>query len=101
MHAYMCKRVLRFFNSNLLSLPGRFVSSLLEEPEVAVIGAGRGPAGSIIHKLFVSAQRVTAHTLAHLLTQELCLVLDSHEPGGLQVEERARGENPHLLIGSL
>lgn len=34
-----------------------FVSSLLEEPEVAVIGAGRGPAGSIIHKLFVSAQR--------------------------------------------
>ncbi|XP_030642604.1 rab3 GTPase-activating protein catalytic subunit isoform X1 [Chanos chanos] len=35
----------------------RFVSSLLEEPEVAVIGAGRGPAGSIIHKLFVSAQR--------------------------------------------
>ncbi|KAI4887753.1 hypothetical protein NFI96_023692 [Prochilodus magdalenae] len=35
----------------------RFVSSLLEEPEVPVIGAGRGPAGSIIHKLFVSAQR--------------------------------------------
>uniref|UniRef100_A0A8C7PES9 Rab3 GTPase-activating protein catalytic subunit n=1 Tax=Oncorhynchus mykiss TaxID=8022 RepID=A0A8C7PES9_ONCMY len=35
----------------------RFVSSLLEEPEVSVIGAGRGPAGSIIHKLFVSAQR--------------------------------------------
>ncbi|XP_060785256.1 rab3 GTPase-activating protein catalytic subunit isoform X2 [Neoarius graeffei] len=35
----------------------QFVSSLLEEPEVAVIGAGRGPAGSIIHKLFVSAQR--------------------------------------------
>uniref|UniRef100_A0A8B9KJQ6 Rab3 GTPase-activating protein catalytic subunit n=1 Tax=Astyanax mexicanus TaxID=7994 RepID=A0A8B9KJQ6_ASTMX len=35
----------------------KFVGSLLEEPEVAVIGAGRGPAGSIIHKLFVSAQR--------------------------------------------
>ncbi|CAL8267074.1 unnamed protein product [Lota lota] len=35
----------------------KFVSSLLEEPEVAVLGAGRGPAGSIIHKLFVSAQR--------------------------------------------
>lgn len=44
------------FSSVILSL--RFVSSLLEEPEVAVIGAGRGPAGSIIHKLFVSAQRV-------------------------------------------
>ncbi|XP_066543675.1 rab3 GTPase-activating protein catalytic subunit isoform X2 [Amia ocellicauda] len=37
----------------------RFVSSLLEEPEVSVIGAGRGPAGSIIHKLFVNAQRVS------------------------------------------
>ncbi|KAK6315387.1 hypothetical protein J4Q44_G00149160 [Coregonus suidteri] len=36
---------------------GGFVRSLLEEPEVSVIGAGRGPASSIIHKLFVSAQR--------------------------------------------
>ncbi|XP_063070153.1 rab3 GTPase-activating protein catalytic subunit [Engraulis encrasicolus] len=35
----------------------RFVSSLLEDPEVSVLGAGRGPAGSIIHKMFVSAQR--------------------------------------------
>uniref|UniRef100_A0A4W4HID2 Rab3 GTPase-activating protein catalytic subunit n=1 Tax=Electrophorus electricus TaxID=8005 RepID=A0A4W4HID2_ELEEL len=35
----------------------KFVSSLLEEPEVAVTGAGRGPAGTIIHKLFGSAQR--------------------------------------------
>ncbi|XP_056322006.1 rab3 GTPase-activating protein catalytic subunit [Danio aesculapii] len=35
----------------------RFVSSLLEEPEVCVSGAGRGPAGNIIHKLFVSSQR--------------------------------------------
>ncbi|XP_032358737.1 rab3 GTPase-activating protein catalytic subunit isoform X2 [Etheostoma spectabile] len=34
-----------------------FVSSLLEEPEVVVIGAGQGPAGSIIHRLFVNAQR--------------------------------------------
>ncbi|XP_010212834.1 PREDICTED: rab3 GTPase-activating protein catalytic subunit [Tinamus guttatus] len=37
----------------------RFVNSLLEQPEVAVVGAGRGPAGSIIHKLFVNAQRLT------------------------------------------
>ncbi|XP_044525067.1 rab3 GTPase-activating protein catalytic subunit [Gracilinanus agilis] len=37
----------------------RFVSCLLEEPEVSVIGAGRGHAGSIIHKLFVNAQRLT------------------------------------------
>uniref|UniRef100_A0A674NIF2 Rab3 GTPase-activating protein catalytic subunit n=1 Tax=Takifugu rubripes TaxID=31033 RepID=A0A674NIF2_TAKRU len=35
----------------------RFVRSLLEEPEVLVIGAGQGPAGSIIHRMFVSAQR--------------------------------------------
>ncbi|KAG7239758.1 hypothetical protein INR49_028400 [Caranx melampygus] len=36
----------------------KFVSSLLEEPEVVVIGAGQGPAGSIIHRLFVNAQRL-------------------------------------------
>uniref|UniRef100_A0A8C2D0Q7 Rab3 GTPase-activating protein catalytic subunit n=1 Tax=Cyprinus carpio TaxID=7962 RepID=A0A8C2D0Q7_CYPCA len=36
----------------------RFVSCLLEEPEVSVVGAGRGPAGKIIHKLFVSSQRL-------------------------------------------
>uniref|UniRef100_A0A3B4XWG2 Rab3 GTPase-activating protein catalytic subunit n=1 Tax=Seriola lalandi dorsalis TaxID=1841481 RepID=A0A3B4XWG2_SERLL len=35
----------------------RFVSSLLEEPEVVVIGGGQGPAGSIIHRLFVNSQR--------------------------------------------
>lgn len=37
----------------------RFVNCLLEQPEVSVIGAGRGPAGSIIHKLFLNAQRMT------------------------------------------
>ncbi|XP_051566571.1 rab3 GTPase-activating protein catalytic subunit isoform X2 [Myxocyprinus asiaticus] len=35
----------------------RFVSGLLEDPEVCVIGAGRSPAGNIIHKLFISSQR--------------------------------------------
>ncbi|GCB78289.1 hypothetical protein scyTo_0015801, partial [Scyliorhinus torazame] len=40
----------------------RFVSSLLEEPEVPVIGAGRGPTGSIIYKLFVNAQRAATLT---------------------------------------
>lgn len=34
--------------------------SLLEEPEVAVTGAAQGAAGSIIHRMFVSAQRVGA-----------------------------------------
>ncbi|NXX86160.1 RB3GP protein, partial [Urocolius indicus] len=38
----------------------RFVNCLLEQPEVSVVGAGRGPAGSIIHKLFLNAQRVAA-----------------------------------------
>uniref|UniRef100_A0A3B3CJN1 Rab3 GTPase-activating protein catalytic subunit n=1 Tax=Oryzias melastigma TaxID=30732 RepID=A0A3B3CJN1_ORYME len=35
----------------------RFVSSLLEEPEVEVTGAGQGPAGRIIHRLFLNAQQ--------------------------------------------
>uniref|UniRef100_A0A8D0CE82 Rab3 GTPase-activating protein catalytic subunit n=1 Tax=Scleropages formosus TaxID=113540 RepID=A0A8D0CE82_SCLFO len=35
----------------------RFVSLLLEEPEAVVVGASRGPAGSIIHQMFVNAQR--------------------------------------------
>ncbi|XP_036600622.1 rab3 GTPase-activating protein catalytic subunit [Trichosurus vulpecula] len=38
----------------------RFVSCLLEQPEVSVIGAGRGHAGNIIHKLFVNAQRAAS-----------------------------------------
>uniref|UniRef100_A0A7N5KMU2 Rab3 GTPase-activating protein catalytic subunit n=1 Tax=Ailuropoda melanoleuca TaxID=9646 RepID=A0A7N5KMU2_AILME len=38
----------------------RFVSCLLEQPEVLVVGAGRGHAGKIIHKLFVNAQRAAA-----------------------------------------
>uniref|UniRef100_A0A3P9DU40 Rab3 GTPase-activating protein catalytic subunit n=1 Tax=Maylandia zebra TaxID=106582 RepID=A0A3P9DU40_9CICH len=42
-----------------LCVVSRFVSSLLEEPEVVVTGAGQGLAGSIIHRLFISAQRVT------------------------------------------
>ncbi|XP_069012373.1 rab3 GTPase-activating protein catalytic subunit isoform X3 [Embiotoca jacksoni] len=35
----------------------RFVTSLLEEPEVVVSGAGHGLVGSIIHRLFINAQR--------------------------------------------
>ncbi|KAG8125107.1 hypothetical protein E2320_020661 [Naja naja] len=37
----------------------KFVNSFLEQPEVSVLGAGRGPAGIIIHKLFVNTQRLT------------------------------------------
>nr|XP_033467499.1 rab3 GTPase-activating protein catalytic subunit isoform X1 [Epinephelus lanceolatus] len=40
----------------------KFVSSLLEEPEVVVVGAGQGPAGGIIHRLFVNAQRLADFT---------------------------------------
>ncbi|CAJ0940641.1 unnamed protein product [Ranitomeya imitator] len=36
----------------------KFVGLLLEQPEVPIIGACRGPAGSIVHKMFVNAQRV-------------------------------------------
>ncbi|XP_043930878.1 rab3 GTPase-activating protein catalytic subunit isoform X2 [Protopterus annectens] len=41
----------------------RFVSCLLEQPEVSVIGAGRGPAGRIIHKLFVNSQKAATTSL--------------------------------------
>uniref|UniRef100_A0A8C5R4K0 Rab3 GTPase-activating protein catalytic subunit n=1 Tax=Leptobrachium leishanense TaxID=445787 RepID=A0A8C5R4K0_9ANUR len=37
----------------------KFVSCLLEEPEVPIIGAGRGHAGTIIHKMFLNAQRAS------------------------------------------
>ncbi|XP_060949592.1 rab3 GTPase-activating protein catalytic subunit-like [Limanda limanda] len=40
----------------------KFVISLLEEPEVVVSRAGQGPAGSIIHRLFVIAQRASLLT---------------------------------------
>ncbi|XP_077303937.1 rab3 GTPase-activating protein catalytic subunit isoform X1 [Lithobates pipiens] len=36
-----------------------FVSCLLEQPEVPIIGAARGVAGVIIHKMFVNSQRLT------------------------------------------
>ncbi|KAG8432237.1 hypothetical protein GDO86_016757 [Hymenochirus boettgeri] len=42
----------------------KFVSCLLDQPEVPIIGAGRGLPGTIIHKMFVNAQR--AATLAPL-----------------------------------
>ena len=35
-----------------------FATSLLDSTEIPVIGGARGPVGSIIHKLFVSAQKV-------------------------------------------
>lgn len=37
----------------------RFVTSLLEEPDVEVIGAGQSPIGRIIYRLFAKAQKVT------------------------------------------
>ncbi|KAM4626858.1 rab3 GTPase-activating protein catalytic subunit, partial [Discoglossus pictus] len=37
----------------------KFVSCLLEQPEVPIIGAGRGHAGTIIHKMFINAQGLT------------------------------------------
>ena len=33
-----------------------FLSALMEKPEVAVIGAGRGPAGRVIHSLFAKQE---------------------------------------------
>ena len=33
-----------------------FLSALMEKPEVVVIGAGRGPAGRVIHRLFAKQE---------------------------------------------
>lgn len=56
---------LRFKFRDALSEQGRdhgdkdveqFLSALTEKPEVAVIGAGRGPAGRVIHRLFAKQE---------------------------------------------
>ncbi|KAM3591695.1 uncharacterized protein V6R79_005896 [Siganus canaliculatus] len=54
----------------------KFVGSLLEDPDVTVIGGGQGPAGSIIHKLFVNAQRSALAPLEEELGR------DRRLPGG-------------------
>ena len=36
-----------------------FVSSLLDQPEVDIVGAARGPLGIIMQRLFAAAQKVT------------------------------------------
>ena len=41
-----------------------FLSALMEKPEVTVIGAGRGPAGRVIHSLF-SKQEVCVFVLVY------------------------------------
>lgn len=38
---------------------------------MSVLGAGRGPAGSVIHKLFVNAQRVREFLTAVLMPQTI------------------------------
>lgn len=44
-------------SSELTDLHG-FVSDLLEQPEVSVIGAARAPLGVIIHQLFIASHKV-------------------------------------------
>lgn len=46
-------------NDNAADELEKFVTSLLEEPEVVVIGAGQARIGRIIHKLFINAQRAS------------------------------------------
>lgn len=64
---------LRFKFQDALSDNGRngadkdvehFLSALMEKPEVTVIGAGRGPAGRVIHSLF-SKQEVCLFVLVY------------------------------------
>ncbi|TRZ02365.1 hypothetical protein DNTS_019010 [Danionella cerebrum] len=59
----------------------RLVSDLLEEPEVCVVGAGRGPAGSVIHKLFSSSQRsLDSSDESFLMDVEAALLSPLDEP---------------------
>ena len=39
-----------------------FVSSLLDQPEVDVVGASRGPIGRVIQGLFITAEKVSGST---------------------------------------
>ncbi|XP_010780934.1 rab3 GTPase-activating protein catalytic subunit-like isoform X1 [Notothenia coriiceps] len=57
----------------------KFVSSLLEDPEVVVLGAGQGPAGSIIHRLFINSQR-----LADFTSDEAALLSPMEDEFGLE-----------------
>ncbi|XP_056611147.1 rab3 GTPase-activating protein catalytic subunit isoform X2 [Triplophysa dalaica] len=83
----------------------RFVSCLLEDPEVSVIGAGRGPAGSIIHKLFVSSQRLADYSdeaalLAPMEDESVAVpddrkaTLDFPPPAGREILLRTRVPRP-------
>ncbi|XP_041056975.1 rab3 GTPase-activating protein catalytic subunit isoform X2 [Carcharodon carcharias] len=69
----------------------RFVSYLLEQPEVPVIGAGRGPTGSIIYKLFVNAQR-----LAESTEEATTLTPIEDEPGKLGSSDEHRSSSGAL-----
>jgi Rab3 GTPase-activating protein catalytic subunit len=40
-----------------------FVSDLLEQPEVNVLGAARGPIGTIVHRLFITSQKHSSNML--------------------------------------
>ncbi|XP_064598105.1 rab3 GTPase-activating protein catalytic subunit-like [Liolophura sinensis] len=59
-----------------------FVSCLLSQPEVIVRGGPQGPAGTLVHRLFLAAQKS-----AHMVTNEdaieeddLSLTLNPHRP---------------------
>ncbi|XP_029383713.1 rab3 GTPase-activating protein catalytic subunit isoform X2 [Echeneis naucrates] len=81
----------------------KFVSSLLEEPEVVVIGAGQGPAGSIIHRLFVNAQRLadfTSDEAALLSPLDEDLGPDRKSSGGSKVPDFPPPAGREILLRS-
>ena len=43
-----------------------FVASLLENAEVPVLGASRGPVGKVIHALFAAAQKVNVVRFSYI-----------------------------------
>jgi len=46
-----------------------FLSALMEKPEVTVIGAGRGPAGRVIHSLFAKQEVCAVICFATLFSE--------------------------------
>uniref|UniRef100_A0A3Q1KE33 Rab3 GTPase-activating protein catalytic subunit n=1 Tax=Anabas testudineus TaxID=64144 RepID=A0A3Q1KE33_ANATE len=70
----------------------RFVTSLLEDPEVEVIGAGQGSTGRIIYRLFINAQKV--NTWYGRKEERRPTVPDFPSPAGREILLRARVPRP-------
>uniref|UniRef100_A0A7N6AA81 Rab3 GTPase-activating protein catalytic subunit n=1 Tax=Anabas testudineus TaxID=64144 RepID=A0A7N6AA81_ANATE len=74
----------------------KFVTSLLEDPEVEVIGAGQGSTGRIIYRLFINAQKekLPLEEETSSRTRIIVGVPDFPSPAGREILLRARVPRP-------